>query len=233
MGIIVYGKHPAFGDFLSYGLEQGPLTRLEAWVQPTLQQVRSDVGEHWGEAWDAAPPLRVWIGPDVLGVPLAAVWVPSWDKVGRRYPLIVGVAGHDTAPPIAPDHDEMFYEAMEAELRALEHEALGRGGVRTLIEGIAVPPINGRVPQTPLSGMLWGQRADGDLRRLMQDAHDADATRAQYGRSHWWYPARRSRDAGWLAVNGLPGADALRWLLAEDAAPPDETDENHGKGGQT
>lgn len=234
MTTVIYGKHPAFGDFLTAGLEPAALTQLEAWVQPCLTAVRDELGEGWETAWDTAPPLRVWIGADVLGVPLMGIWVPSWDKVGRRYPLIVGVAGYDTLPPIHPDHDEGFYVALEGALRDLDATTCAQGGVQGLIEGIAMPQINGTVPQMRPTGMIWGQRADGDLSRLMRDARDTDAARAQLGRSHWWYPAGAGRDAGWMGTNGLPDARALRWLMAEvdtDTMPAQDDDGHAEEGG--
>lgn len=226
MGVVIYGKHPAFGDFLSLGWEQGPLTRLEAWVQEVLPQLRYDMGDGWAAAWDDAPILRFWIGPDLLGTPLYGLWVPACDKVGRRYPFLLGVAGHLIDPPVHPDHDPTGYEALEAHLNSLDHEEPPEGGVKGLIEGIAVPQFDGTMPATPPSGMLWGQRADGDLSRLMRDATVADAQHAQFGRSHWWYAAAPGREAGWLSLNGLPDAAAMGWLLAEAAA--ETTEESHG-----
>lgn len=231
MGFVIYGKHPGFGDFVSQGLDAGALTRLDAWVQGVLPDLRAGLGEAWAPVWDAAPVLRLWLGADILGVPFQGVWAASRDRVGRRYPLIFGVAGRDRVPPVHPDHDADLYAALVGQLAALAVAVVGQGGVRALLEALGPVPGDETLDQMPPSGMLWGQRADGDLGRLMRDAAELDAQHAQCGRSHWWSEAGQGRPAAWVAVTGLPDADVLHWLLVDarqEAATAQEDDVSLG-----
>lgn len=239
MSVVLYGKHPGFGDFLSWGMERPARDRLEAWVQAVMPDTRDLLGAHWDQVWDTAPDLRFWIGPDVLGVPLCGVWRASVDRVGRRYPLMLGLTGPVTPPPVHVAHDAAPYRALAAHLDGIRDQTAGQGGVQGLVAGYDGPPADGTPYDAEQAGMLWGMRGDDDLARLFADAGEADAYCAQYGRSHWWHEGTPAREAGWLSLNGLPDARALRWLLADrvrsaeittDAEAPEQEDAGSGQG---
>jgi len=215
VSVVLYGKHPGFGDFLSWGIERGVRERLEAWVQQVMPATRDLLGAGWADVWDTAPDLRFWIGPDVLGAPLCGVWRASTDKVGRRYPLMLGLTGAVTPPPVHGAHDPAPFRALEAHLEHIAGQTAGQGGVQDLVASFDAPPASGTPYDAAQAGMLWGMRGDDDLARLFADAAEADAYCAQYARSHWWHEGTAAREAGWLSVNGLPDAEALRWLLAD------------------
>lgn len=215
MSVVLYGKHPAFGDFLSWGIERGALEGLEAWVQEVLPATRDLLGDSWDAVWAMAPELRFWIGPEVLGVPLCGLWRASVDRVGRQYPLMLGLSDVVSPPPVHPSFDPAPYDALAAHLAQVGDGATGEGGAQSLVAGFALPPLTGTPYDAAQASMLWGMRGDDDLGRLFRDASEADAYCAQYGRSHWWQAGQADRAAGWLSVNGLPDADAMRWLLAE------------------
>lgn len=198
--------------------------RLEAWVQDVMPEARAMLGGAWDGVWDTAPDLRFWIGPDVLGAPLCGLWRASVDRVGRRYPLMLGLTGVVTPPPVHAAHDPGPYMALAADLDAMADQTAGQGGVQSLIGGCTVATPDGTPYDEGEAGMLWGMRGDDDLARLFADAAEADAYCAQYGRSHWWHEGARDREAGWLSVNGLPDAKALRWLLAERVRATEKID---------
>ncbi|MEL6915918.1 MAG: type VI secretion system-associated protein TagF [Pseudomonadota bacterium] len=225
MSAVIYGKHPAYGDFLGHGLPHAELHVFDRWLEAVLPKLRDGLGDQWEAAWRAAPALRFWAGPDIIGAPLAGVMLASRDRVGRRYPLIFALTGVVSPPPLHPAFDHGPYEAMLGHILAFEAPPDGAKGAVRLIEGMALPELAGAPFEEGQDGVLWASRADGNLGQLFQDARGADADKAQLGRSHWWHPATEVRQAGWLAVNGLPDADALRWLLtdrvvASEAAPP-------------
>ena len=182
------------------------------------------LGAAWEGVWDTAPDLRFWIGPDVLGVPLCGLWRASVDRVGRRYPLMLGLTGGVSPPPVHAAHDPPPYVDLAAHLGEIEEHAAGQGGVQSLIAGFDAVALSGTPYDAEQAGMLWGMRGDDDLSRLFADAGEADAYCAQYGRSHWWHEGTLAREAGWLSVNGLPDAQALRWLLAERVRVNETTD---------
>ncbi len=217
MSVVIYGKHPAYGDFLAHGLDHDLLSLFDKWLEGILPKLKDDLGDDWEAAWAAAPPLNFWLGPDIIGAPLLGVFLPSQDKVGRRFPLMMGLTEIVTPPPLHPAHDETPYTAIAAHIGNFTVPSGGTRGVKTLLDGFDPPPLQGVIFESGQDGTIWGHREDGDLRRLFTDAVTADAQKAQLGRSHWWHAELPNRSAGWLAANGLPDLTSMRWLLTERA----------------
>lgn len=205
---VMYGKHQAFGDFLTLGLPPAAFAVLDQWLDNTLPVLRQRLGGRWHEVWAAAPPSRFWIGPDVLGVPLIGVFMTSSDKVGRQFPLIFGLGGVLTPPPVDPAFDPTPYAALWSHIDGFEMPKNTRQDGTVLVSGFDAPDIVGDIWTGGDTGTLWAQRSDGNLQRLFADARTPDAAQAQFNRSHWW------QDTGWLGCNGLPDATALEWLLS-------------------
>lgn len=207
---MIYGKHRAFGDFIAHGLPHSHLAPLDSWLEAQLPVLRAQLGDNWEMVWAAAPPLYFWIGPNILGVPLLGVFIPSADKVGRRFPLIFGLTDVVTPPPVADGFEAGPYEALWSHIVEFRMPERGLQGGEGLLQGFVMPQLHGTPWESGSDGTLWGQREDGNLMRLFADARSQDAIQAQFTRSHWWHPGH---DAGWLACNGLPDASALAWLL--------------------
>ncbi|MEP5630785.1 MAG: type VI secretion system-associated protein TagF [Tateyamaria sp.] len=237
MSAVLYGKHPGFGDFLSLGLERGAQDGIETWLQKVLPATRVMLGAAWEDSWDMAPDLRFWIGPDILDMPLCGIWRASRDRVGRRYPLMLGLGGVVTPPPVHGVHDAATYVALSAHLDAIADRTAEQGDAQGLIEEADLPPVSGTPYDADTKGMLWGTRKDDDLDHLFRDAIEADAFYAQYGRSHWWQPGTIRHEAGWLSINGLPDAEAMCWLLTsrvrarhDESAQTDTEQDDVGSG---
>lgn len=222
MRMVIYGKHPAFGDFLAHGMDHSALHQLDKWLERVLPPLKKELGDQWEAVWGSAPPLYFWLGPDILGAPLMGLFAPSQDKVGRRFPLVLGLTGVITPPPLHPAHDAAPYLALSAHLAAFKVPPDGTRGAATLAQGFEVPHLHGIAFEKGQDGAIWGHREDGDLGKVFADALQADADKAQLGRSHWWHADMPHRYAGWLGANGLPDTTAMRWLLTERVRPQTE-----------
>ena len=224
MSAVIYGKHPAFGDFLAHGLPHEVFVVLDRWLEEVLPVLKQGLGEEWEVAWRNAPVLRFWIGPEVLKAPLMGLFIASQDKVGRRYPLIFGLTGVVVPPPVHRAHDDAPYDALWRHVSDFRMPETGPRGAETLLAGFDVPDPAGAAWQAGQDTTLWAQRADGALARLLADARAADAQQAQLARSHWWQGADATHEAGWLGAAGLPDADSLRWLITgrQRAAVPEQ-----------
>lgn len=220
MNGVVYGKQIGFGDFVSHGLPTECFAVLDRWLQTELPKLKEDMGDAWETVWAAAPVLRFWIGPELIGAPLMGAMAASRDKVGRRYPLILGVTGVIAPPPTHPAHTERPHEYTTEHLRQVLALQEPGSGAASLLQRFDPPDVLGEPWDLRQDGTLWGQREDGDLARLFSDATANDADKAQLSRSHWWHEDLPDRAAGWLALNRLPDADALRWLLTARGRAP-------------
>lgn len=78
-----YGKLPAHGDFISRGLDQKSAKSVDIWLSEVIQRGQNQWGESFVTQFKSAQP---WLFD---GETLAAIMMPSMDKVGRLFPLLV------------------------------------------------------------------------------------------------------------------------------------------------
>jgi type VI secretion system protein ImpM len=117
-----FGKLPSRGDFVRFGLSQSATTAWDQWLQAVLPKAEAWFGDNWSEIWRAVRPWRFTFGPGVCGpVSLSGLWLPSIDKVGRTFPLLIAA---EVAPMVDTFFDEGERIGAEAIAEALPPEAL-------------------------------------------------------------------------------------------------------------
>ncbi|MDO5641733.1 MAG: type VI secretion system-associated protein TagF [Paracoccus sp. (in: a-proteobacteria)] len=220
MTLALFGKHRGFGDFLSAGeLPGGGSELLMDWITLTLGGWRETAGPDWQAAFDAAPALRFWLGAGLAGgVALRGVALPSRDRSGRRFPLLIA-QGHAGAAPVS-ETAQTFYEAAEAELRGLQKlEHFDPRETAALLEaGLPAPGA----PHPATGAAFWATNAARAPQDLLAELAGADFSHAQAGRSYWWFAARADEGlpSGLLAGPGLPGPAEMGWLLSGGRPAP-------------
>lgn len=188
-----FGKHPLHGDFVSRGLSDALRDALQKGLDAALVALRDMTGAEWEGRFDAAPPVRFWLGDAILGCTLAGVMVPSQDSVGRRYPLVTLAIGDDLPPPLNPDQGQhMALEQAAGELRA--GGVVAAGGL-----SLAAAPTD----------LLWAINEDGEVETLIADIAAEDFRRAARDRSYWWVGDGGAR---MISVSGLPDGMMLGWV---------------------
>jgi len=216
MGLAAYGKHPAKGDFLAYGVPSALQAPLEGWLDAVLAEARGALGAAWETVWRDAPLLRFWIGEGIWGLPVAGVMAPSEDRVGRRFPLILFCAGDAAARLPAPTvgADRGWYDAMALLLRdRLAQRDLGGPG--DLLTGGAEPAGDAALP-APGPDAFWAVRPGPDVAGLLADVALTDHRRAAAGRSYWWVAGEAPPDPPPMPLH-VPTPDALPERAAGDA----------------
>ncbi|MEP3783680.1 type VI secretion system-associated protein TagF [Ascidiaceihabitans sp.] len=212
-----FGKHPAFGDFVSHGMSGVVQSAFESWLVPSLGHIRQYVGGDWQPVYDAMQPIRFWIGPSVLDTPwpVRGVICPSRDKVGRRFPLtLVDQGGASQSPPVL-DHDQTFYAVAEQMAGA----ALG---IVPDSLGALIPAAGGHpaAAQDPEPAFYWAVNPKPDPTALLKAAGPVDHVRAVSHRSYWWSAGVPGvRATAFMGAAGMPGPDALAWMITGVGAP--------------
>jgi len=98
-----WGKIPARGDFVAFGVSRGFVKAWDGWMSQALADSQAALGDEWGAAWLEAPVWRFVAGPDLFGLcAVAGLWMPSVDRAGRNFPLAFaaefsGLVGADLA----------------------------------------------------------------------------------------------------------------------------------------
>ena len=118
-----FGKLPAHGDFVGRRLPATLIDPLDAWLQRALLESRHALGDAWLPAWLESPIWRFVLTQGVCGArSWSGVMMPSADRVGRCFPLVLAAPG--LAAPALPDclglHAPWFARLEDLALSALE-----------------------------------------------------------------------------------------------------------------
>jgi type VI secretion system protein ImpM len=160
MGRFVYGKHPAFGDFVTAGLSDVAQDRIESWLNASLSTLKTAWGTAWEHGFDTGPTIAFWLGARVTGSEaVRGAMMPSRDKVGRRFPLLAGCEGPGALPP-AVDPADTYCADIANLLVTLEPEA-GKGA-QGMLE--LMPEVDGE--DVDADPAFWAARDDGDQAQL-------------------------------------------------------------------
>lgn len=120
-----FGKLRSHGDFVSRRLPLAMQQPFDAWLQAGIVQSRVDLGDAWLPTYLNSPLWRFVLAPGVCGPQAwAGVMMPSVDRVGRCFPLILA-SGMDAAPAL-PDclvrHAPWFVQLEELALTTLDDD---------------------------------------------------------------------------------------------------------------
>jgi len=146
----LFGKLPTRGDFVTRGLPASFVEPWACWVDRAMIGSRALLGDAWLEAWMRAPVWRFALPAGACGPhPALGLMLPSIDRVGRGYPLMVAILfpAHHAAPD--PEAGTPFLDAVEDAARAALTDDLDPDA---LAERIATAPS----PVEPGSGAGQG-----------------------------------------------------------------------------
>ena len=209
-----FGKLPSHGDFLARRLPPEVRLCFDHWLQQGLVQSRIDLGEAWLPAWLGSPLWRFVVAAGICGEQAwAGVMMPSHDRVGRCFPLLL-MAASDGTPSLADCmrlHDGWFARLEAMALSTLEEgfslEALDAG----LMALGGLPPAtdspDGRAaPAAKIDDCACEARRAGELPALALVAPGE-------GRSAWWTDGAQHVAPCLAVCRGLPAPTGFAALL--------------------
>jgi type VI secretion system protein ImpM len=190
-----FGKLPTHGDFVSTGLGRKLQGALDTWLQSSLQAIQAEFGNQWERRFRSMPSWRFIVEQDLWGpATVAGVIVPSLDRVGRNFPLIVAAQLHGfSGDPRSLCLDDTWFIATEG---LAETSARHDFDIDTFTTG-----LKRLRPPRP------GQFDDG----VEQSSLTPPGTL-------WWRMDPEDRRMKGFRVSGAPGPSDFLKLLPEDAA---------------
>ena len=117
--MILFGKLPSRGDFVSRGLEGAALEAWDGWFTAQLDSAKARLGDDFPATHDAAPPWRFVDAPGTFGSGWrAGAFAPSMDSVGRRFFVMTAADRLSTqqaanGAAVATALEDVIYEAFE------------------------------------------------------------------------------------------------------------------------
>jgi type VI secretion system protein ImpM len=209
----VYGKLPARGDFITRRLGRAFVNAWDDWLQQAILASQSALGPRWLDIYLTSPIWRFALGEGCLGPnTVIGVLMPSVDKVGRYFPLMLGrelEAAFELTGLAA--HAAPWFEAVE-------HLALSTLTSEFSLDALEVPlalslPVATSSPASPAATLA----APGIHIPLDAGADLAAAVGAQKplaaGRTLWWTSGSALVTPCCLICPGAPRADAFASLL--------------------
>ncbi|WP_170973361.1 type VI secretion system-associated protein TagF [Rhizobium sp. FKY42] len=191
-----FGKLPTHGDFVSWGLTVKLQRALEDWLQIGLRTAQDGLGESWLRTFKAMPPWRFFIEEGLWSSHgVAGVIVPSSDRVGREFPLVllaqIQQAGEH---PFRFYKDETWFTAVETIARSASHKDFQLDSFTESLEKLRAPRAIER--------------------RNEEEGRNGSRTVKQ---SLWWTILPNSQKVRGFRNEGGPGKeDLLRLLQAGD-----------------
>ena len=178
---LLFGKLPTHGDFVARGVGGEQRDFFDRWLSDSLTAARQRAGDVFDELYDRAPPCR-YIQHDG-GQATGGIVAASIDSAGRRFPLVLALAGLDpaNAPAAAERCEDLVHQAIaagrladdlyraaeavpltdsETEAAALEDRWWTEGA-----EDLEPVEWRGRFPAGVLTMMLAGEARSDEFRR--------------------------------------------------------------------
>jgi len=192
-----FGKIPALGDFVTRGLPLSFVQPWDEWLSAELSEARFLLAEDWAATYRQAP---IWCFS--LGVHAVdehawqGIIVPSFDRVGREFPLTIA---QSRPRPAASIHERLWWDTLVAVGRRVARDpACGADGLdRTLAALLTVS-----IPPTPRT----------------ESGFSLDSARSPSvdGTSSWWAGSDEERHDALpepTTFDGLPRGPDFRKLL--------------------
>jgi type VI secretion system protein ImpM len=146
-----FGKIPSRGDFVLAGLGSAVVNSWDRFISGALTASKASLGAHWTEVWLEAPVWRFALPEAMCGpAPLLGLWMPSIDKVGRHFPLMIASACPGGSPEQMARHGTAWLDAAEDAGRAAIADDLTPDEL-----SVRVPPVPELVAM-PDAGLPYG-----------------------------------------------------------------------------
>jgi type VI secretion system protein ImpM len=189
-----FGKIPARGDFVSAGL---PVAAVKVWdrvISAALAVTKAALADRWTGIWLHAPVWRFALPETMCGpVPLLGLWLPSIDKAGRHFPLMIAATRPGATPEQMARHGTGWLDAAEDAGRA------------ALADDLAPERLVGLIPSAP--GL-----ADAPGLGLPH------ALQPRPGAGLWWTDGAPLVAAQGLVLDRMPDAATFMAML-DDGSP--------------
>ncbi len=118
-----YGKVPARGDFVRFGLPRDFVDAWDGWLSGVMSTGKDRAGAAWLPAFLEAPVWRFGLPPGLCGTSaVLGLTMPSVDRAGRYFPLTFAVVHDGPGLPVGAPVDAWLDRCEDAGRAALEQD---------------------------------------------------------------------------------------------------------------
>ncbi|MFV0491061.1 MAG: type VI secretion system-associated protein TagF [Pseudorhodobacter sp.] len=154
-----FGKVPSQGDFVMRGLSRPVADVLDQWMRECIRASQRQMGRKWLDAFLVAPIRRFALPNGTVGAdPLLGVIMPSVDRIGRYFPLIVATGWKDgLLSQDALAKAEPWFAAAEALALSTLEPDFSMANFNERADQLSLPSssINCPAQDAPFDNSLW------------------------------------------------------------------------------
>ena len=201
-----FGKLPARGDFVGRRLDEAFRTGFDGWLQRSLATSKRQLGDSWLPAYLNTPIWRFVLGPGLCGTsPSAGVMIPSVDRVGRYFPLVLAAQLPGCLSPGTLFHSarDWFDAAERLILTSLDDEFDFERFDRQVLD-IGVPPYARAGDRSPAAAVRLDLNDSGDMSATYAHILDRVLMGNNVEFSLWWTVGSEKVRASVLLGTGMP-----------------------------
>ena len=213
-----YGKLPSRGDFVTRRLPRPFVEAWDRWMQTAVEASREHLGESWLSIYLTSPIWRFDMSAGLCGeLPIAGVLMPSVDRVGRYFPLVVAVPLPDCGNAAAlPGSAGDWFARLETIALAALDEACEFEQFDAMVESAGVPAYDHesapqQVDRAPGWRVAVGPVGDVGGACAGMIGHALGASGPTY--SVWWTTGSEQIEGSLVACRGLPPAGGFAAFL--------------------
>ena len=220
MQIGLYGKLPAYGDFIFRNLNSTFINPWDEWLQHFISGSQQQMGEEWLNIYLTSPIWRFVISPGVIDNKMwAGFMMPSVDRVGRYFPISVV---KPFAPVVNPVNfifnNNTWFEGLESIcLTALD----GKLDADQLIANMANIELNTQESYQPtqdileMGPMLFGLNPShqNDMSSLLPYVLNAAFSTSLSSYSLWMTTGSEMISPVFFSCQGLPPISGIASML--------------------
>jgi type VI secretion system protein ImpM len=210
-----FGKIPARGDFVSRRLDPSFRSGIDDWLQRCTDVSRRQLGTAWLESYLNTPVWRFVLGPGLLcDSASAGVMIPSVDRVGRYFPLILAVQLPGCRSPATLLHAARdWFDAAEAVILTVLDDEFDFETFDTAVLHLGLPPYSRSDADRGAGALRLGLDANGDMTGAYGQILDQVLVGSKVGFSLWWTLGSDKVRASVLLGSGMPGPTSFAAFL--------------------
>lgn len=212
----IYGKVPVRGDFVVRRLPRSFVEPWDSWLQEAMTCSREQLGEDWLPTYLTSP---IWCFVLSAGLcseqVMAGLLMPSVDKVGRYFPLVLAAPVLGCVNPAAlPITGSEWFEQAESLLLVALEDDLDLAAFDDKLRSIGVPDCGPRMSgaanclleETGFSSNSWRQPLPSisDLSSAYFDIVDQNFATNYRCYSLWWTSGSEDVEGSFVVSEGLP-----------------------------
>lgn len=213
-----YGKLPARGDFVQRNLPRSFIEPWDNWLQDALAGSREQLGEQWLRSYLTSPVWRFALCGGLCGEQVVAgVLIPSVDRVGRYFPLVITALLPKTVEPLAlAEQAHSWYESVESLILQGLEDDLDFEKYATEVSQLPIPQLDTSAVEAAASKQDWYCPVTdlATLRQLRATLTPLLLRRAFGAYSVWWTQGSEHIAPCLLLCSGLPAIPGYAALLA-------------------